>query len=308
MKIRRQLRLFYYLQAYSRYAFPNISWEKRLQQLERRLSAEDLAEAEERIRYYCQGVSVEAGAEYTVRDLRRPVSPKNYYLDTYEYARYFPSSQPLDWVFGDVIHVPQRPSLVKSRPISAENQNSVLLNLDKYRHFVFVENDRPFEQKKNLMIGRGAITQPHRMAFFERWFGHPLTDLGQVNTLGGRPEVWLKPKISIREHLDYKFILSLEGNDVATNLKWIMSSNSIAVMPRPKFETWFMEGRLEGGKHYIEISDDYSNLESQLQRYIEQPELCGKIIRNANEYCRRFFNEDREDFISLSVLQRYFFG
>ena len=39
--------------------------------------------------------------------------------------------------------------------------------------------------------------------------------------------------LTIREHLDYKFIMALEGNDVASNLKWVMSSNSIAVMTRP---------------------------------------------------------------------------
>ena len=39
----------------------------------------------------------------------------------------------------------------------------------------------------------------------------------------------------------HKFILCIEGNDVASNLKWVMSSNSVAVMPKPKFESWFME-------------------------------------------------------------------
>lgn len=306
MNLRRQPKLLYYLQAYARYARPSISWERRLLQLERRLNAEDLAKAEERIGYYCQGVRVAPEAEHTVGDLRRPISPKNYYLDTYEYARYFPPSQPVDWVFGDVIHIPQRPSLVKSRPVGFGNEHSVLLNLDKNRHFVFVENDRPFEQKKDLMIGRGAVTQPHRMAFFERWFGHPLADLGQVNARGGRPEVWLKPKISIREHLDYKFILSLEGNDVATNLKWIMSSNSLAVMPRPKFETWFMEGRLVGGKHYIEICEDYSDLESQLRFYMAHPEKCLEIIGNAHRHIGQFQDQTLEAYISLKVLQTYF--
>jgi hypothetical protein len=45
---------------------------------------------------------------------------------------------------------------------------------------------------------------------------------------------WVKPKISIYDHLKYRYIMSLEGNDVASNLKWIMSSNSIAVTPRAK--------------------------------------------------------------------------
>ena len=49
------------------------------------------------------------------------------------------------------------------------------------------------------------------------------------------------------DNLNYKFILAIEGYDVATNLKWIMSSNSLAVMPRPTYATWFMEGTLIPG-------------------------------------------------------------
>jgi hypothetical protein len=92
------------------------------------------------------------------------------------------------------------------------------------------------------MIGRAAVHQEHRKRFYEKYFNNPLCDLGQVNKNGNQE--WIKPKISIGEHLKSKFILSLEGNDVATNLKWIMSSNSIAVSPPLKMETWYMEGTL----------------------------------------------------------------
>ncbi|MDO4230443.1 MAG: glycosyl transferase family 90, partial [Capnocytophaga sp.] len=186
------------------------------------------------------------------------------------------------------------------------NQNSVLLNLDKARHFVWVKNDKPFAQKKDLLIGRGAIYQQHRFDFYEKYFKHPLCDLGAVGNVGMTKPEWLKPKISIKEHLDYKFILSLQGNDVATNLKWIMSSNSIAVMPKPTVETWFMEGKLIGGVHYIEIKPDYSDLEEQLNFYIANPDKCLEIIENAHKHCEQFWNKNVEDLCSLLVLEKYF--
>ena len=52
--------------------------------------------------------------------------------------------------------------------------------------------------------------------------------------------------------------MCVEGVDVATNLKWVMSSNSIAVMPKPEIESWFMEKTLIPDFHYIEIKKDYS--------------------------------------------------
>ena len=97
--------------------------------------------------------------------------------------------------------------------------------------------------------------------------------------------------MTIDEQLDYKFILSLEGNDVATNLKWIMSSSSLAVMPRPKYETWFMEGTLVPNYHYILIKDDYSDLEERLKYYIVNTAEALEIVRNANEYVNQFRNK-----------------
>lgn len=101
-------------------------------------------------------------------------------------------------------------------------------------------------------------------------------------------------KCTLHQHLKYKFVISLEGNDVASNLKWIMSSNSIEIMPKPTYETWFIEGKFVAEHHYIEIKEDYSNLEQRLNYYIENPEKASIIIKNANEYVSRFFDEKRE--------------
>ena len=57
-----------------------------------------------------------------------------YYFDLKEYWRIFPSDSKLNYVFGDVIHVPGTPTIVKSRPVHDDNENSVLLKLDRLRH------------------------------------------------------------------------------------------------------------------------------------------------------------------------------
>lgn len=305
-KIHKTLKLKYYIKSFLIKSLPTESVDKKKKKLISKLSIAEVEALKQRVDYYCklerqQNVTF----KNTVRDLKKPVTPKAYYFDTYEYARYFDENQKINYEFGDVTWIPKVPAIVKSRPISDDNQNAVLLNLDKARHFVFVENDKNFLEKKDLMIGRAAVYQEHRYKFYEQYFNHPLCDLGQVNKRQGNL-AWLKPKIPIEKHLDYKFILSLQGNDVATNLKWIMSSNSIAVMPKPTLETWFMEGKLEGGKHYIEIKHDYSDLEEQLNFYIAHPEKCLEIIKNAHEHCAQFFNKNSEDLCSLLVLEKYF--
>ena len=112
--------------------------------------------------------------------------------------------------------------------------------------------------------------------------------------------------MSVGEHLNYRYIMALEGVDVASNLKWVMSSNSIAVMPRPTYETWFMEGTLIPNYHYIEIKPDYSDLLERIEYYNSHIDEAKAIIRHANEYVEQFRNKRREDSISLMVLAKYF--
>ena len=238
--------------------------------------------------------------------LRRGVRSA-YFFDTYEYTRWFDDSLLWNTVTGDVTTVPAVPSVVKSRPIRGENANSVLLNLDKVRHFIFLKDDIPFRAKQDRAIFRLAIRlRPHRERFMRMYFGSACCDAGISDPDGSFPQEWAKPHISMYDHLNYKFILAIEGFDVATNLKWIMSSNSLAVMPRPTYETWFMEGTLIPNYHYVEIRPDYSDLEERMHYYIEHPEEAEAIIAHAHEYIAQFRDRRRERIISLLVLQRYF--
>jgi RNase adaptor protein for sRNA GlmZ degradation len=85
-----------------------------------------------------------------------------------------------------------------------------------------------------------------------------------------------------------------------------MSSNSLAVMPRPRYETWFMEGRLIPNYHYVEIKTDYSDLADRLTYYIRHVDEALQIIENAHQYIAQFRDKKREDIISLLTLQKYF--
>lgn len=260
-----------------------------------------------RVNYYnkLSGNTALSATAVTLNKFALPKRQKAYYFDTQEYTRYFDTTYRAHFLFGDVTKIPDEPSIVKSRPITSDNTNSVVLNLDKLRHFNFITDDQAFEDKKNILVGRGVVKREHRIRFYEMYFNHPMCNLGQINR--DKNQHWIKDFLTINEHLDYKFILCLEGNDVATNLKWVMSSNSLAVMPKPKFETWYMEGTLIGNKHYIEIKDDYSDLEERLNYYINNPPEALQIIRNANAYTEQFKNKKQEDLISLLVLEKYFY-
>ncbi len=303
----KKSKIGYYVKNLYRQLIPRVVYPAVLQKKLSVLYSYDKAAIEDRVDYYNKLVKpvVLGNNAIELHDMPIFKSPKTYNFDTFEYTRYFNKDLKANFLFGDVSHAEPVPTIQKSRPVT-NNENAVLLKLDKKRHFVFVKDRIAFADKRDILMGRGGITQPHRIKFMEMYFNDPLCDLGQVNLKGGNPK-WIKPGISVFQHLKYKFILSLEGNDVATNLKWIMSSNSIAVMPRPKYETWFMEGRLIPNHHYICIKDDYTDLHQQLEYYISHPQKAGEIISNANAYTKQFLNKQQEDLIALLVLQKYFY-
>ena len=85
-----------------------------------------------------------------------------------------------------------------------------------------------------------------------------------------------------------------------------MSSNSVAVMPKPKYESWFMEGKLIPDYHYIQIKDDYSDVEEKINYYIKNTDKLKIISKNANEYTSQFKDKESEKIISILVMEKFF--
>ena len=230
-----------------------------------------------------------------------------YFFDLYQVLKYFPLKSKLTYLFGDITHIPEQPTIVKSRPVNGNNKNAVMLKLNKVRHFTFTKDGNRYQKKKDLLVWRGHIDErtQKRIDFFNCHLNNPLCDIAATPHSRCNAD-WKKPKLTIEEQLKYKFILSVEGIDVATNLKWVMSSNSIAVMPAPEYETWFMEGALIPDYHYISIKRDFSDLDEKLNYYLENEDKALEIIKNAHEYVNQFKHKKREKIISLLVMKKYF--
>ena len=306
--------LKYYIRSYLREYTPKIFSQMQLNRILRQLDQrQDKEEIMRRVNYYCKldkgsNFNRQMWSDKAIMLQDQPVTgQKTYYFDAMEYARYF--SQDLRWILdaGDKPYVAPEPAIVKNRPIVEHNENSVILNLDKNRHFLFVRDNKPWRDKKNMTIFRGDLgpRKENRDVFMNRWYDHPMVDAASTNRSEQHPE-WQREKLTIGDHLDFKFIMSLEGNDVASNLKWIMSSNSIAVTPCLTQETWFMEGTLIPNYHYIEVKPDFSDLEERLTYYIEHPDEAEAIIQHAHDYISQFRDEKREKLISVLVLKKYF--
>ena len=260
----------------------------------------------ERVHYY---LSIETGTldpnAIRIQNFKRPKKNTMYFYDLARYTKYFAAFYKIHFNFGDIEDNQETLTIVKSRPI-AHSGNSVLMKLNQLRHFKYVSNDIPFSEKKDMIAWRGMIHKENRRSLVAQFYQHPKCNIGHINERPVGKSGWKKPFLPIEEQLKYKFLLSIEGNDVATNLKWIMSSNSLCFMPTPKFETWFMEGKLIPNVHYVHIKEDYSDMLEKMDYYSKHEGEALQIIKNANAWVDQFRDQKLEKIISLMVLEKYF--
>lgn len=308
-KTRYKIKLLYHLNFWIYYLLSKFSIEKlkgnlRSFSLLNNLRAEEMV----RVNYYNKLESIfYVNSDVNLLSFFISKVNSSYFYDFYRVMNGLFNKIYFYYLFGDVRNVPTVPTFVKSRPICKENVNSVILPLDVARHFIFYPDNNYYDEKIPKIVWRGAVHKDHRLSFIKSVSNLPFCNVGATSNSSKSKidKIFIKNWMSIKEQLQYKFIFSIEGNDVATNLKWIMNSNSLCFMPKPKYETWFMEGRLIPNFHYVLIKDDFSDVKEKYEFYIKNPELAKKIIQNANSYCKKFYDIKREMLIAKAVVLKY---
>ena len=318
----KNIKSFYYLRHVLAALVPRIFYRLRLQSELKRIKYYDKEYIFSRLNYYNKKenrftVSENSTTNKNFRrlqlgNIKENIIKKNkevkkhttYFFDLYKLFSFFDNKKKLDFIFGDITKAQKIPTIVKSRPI-INSDDSIILKLNKVRHFHFINDHKKFIDKKNKAVWRGYGENSKARQYFLKNYHHiSMFNIGQTGPVLDAP--WVKNFMPISQQLDYKFIFCIEGVDTATSIKWVMSSNSVCVMPKPKYETWFMEGALQPDVHYIEICDDFSNAEQKIKYFIEHPNKVLKIIENAQAHVEQFKHAKREKLISLMVLDKYF--
>lgn len=302
-RIKRQ-KLYYFITNIAPILIPFWFYRKRLKRWLRHSEKYPAEYIQSRVKYYINPQKNNYLKNYT--KLKDFTTPKRslYFFDLLQITKYFNRNYKIAYKFGDVTENQEELTIVKSRPIH-HTGNSVVMKLDSHRHFNFIEDPLQFKDKKDLIVWRGEIHKENRRLLVEKYYNHPQCNIGEVSK-HPKKEEWKKEFLGIEDQLQYKFILSIEGVDVATNLKWILSSNSLCFMPKPIFETWFMEGKLIPNYHYVCVNDEYSDLIEKVNFYKENPNEALKIIENANNWVKQFKNKKLEKTVSILVLNEYF--
>lgn len=306
----KNVKLFYFLAMYGRRMVPRhwYMWRRR-HLLERLRHRPDFPLLKARIDYYChfKHCTLPPGSPAIGANNRvYKDCAKVYRLDSDEACRYFAPQLRWRMAPGDNVTAHAAPTIVKSRPITDGGTCDVLLKLNRVRHFIFLHDSLSWADKKPKAIFRGRVSkQMRRLEFIKAFAGSELVDAKCLDSPDGLPPGCRSRKLTLHEQLEYKFVVCLEGNDVASNLKWVMNSNSIAVMPPPLYEIWFMEGRLVPDVHYIAVKPDFSDVEERLRYYLEHPREAQRIIDNAHRWTAQFKDKKTERMLAVAVMHNY---
>mmetsp|Transcript_38698 Transcript_38698/g.64191 ORF Transcript_38698/g.64191 Transcript_38698/m.64191 type:complete len:357 (-) Transcript_38698:421-1491(-) len=206
----------------------------------------------------------------------------------------------------------------KSRYVN--QQRGMLLPLNTRRHWGFslaeaitlqpatlkarlVVDPHTWSAKKSVLFWRGSMTGSGLRGEFVQaaanfWrnrtsgidikfnhmgskFNHIKKNRANQATEDVATDIYHPRQYTLEEMLENRYLLSIEGNDVASNLKWALASNSVVVMPLPTRETWLMEGLLQPYVHFVPIQHPDELL--AVKTWLEQnDDLCQAIVRNAN--------------------------
>ena len=220
------------------------------------------------------------------------------------------------YISGDHVH-PSRFEGILAKTRLCDDRAVTLLNLNPKRHWEHIPSipalDVEYRQKKDMAIWRGAPTgkgktKGTRRDLVNKFFDDPHHfDVGFI-TRTNKPDPGanlFKDGKTIAEMLRYKFLICLEGNDVASGLKWMLYSNSVVMMPKPSISSWLMEDMLEPFVHYIPLADDFSDAEEQFEWAMDHESECIEISNNASHYMSQFMDPRREIMIECEVFRRY---
>jgi len=226
-------------------------------------------------------------------------------------------------------------AFAKTRASGKDSTYSLLRVMNQNRHWgKLAKITRPsaidiskFSGKKNYVIWRGGTTgKPvgtgSRLELVQRWFGvskYINVGFSRIIRLAKRAESdklkalegealdicrrYVKGSKSTESLKKYKYIISVEGNDKDSGLNWKLQSNSVVFMPKPKITSWLMEELLVPNVHYIQLKDDFSDLEEKFEWCQGNQGECKQIIRNAQEHMFQFGDINREIEIQKQVIQ-----
>jgi len=173
-----------------------------------------------------------------------------------------------------------------------------------------------WNDRKSIVFWRGGTSgfdrpQSLRMKVTEFLINNRLTNVRI--TRGGYPineinipEEHFGERCDLQTHFQYKYILIIDGNLIASNHQWVFGSGSVPIMITHPQNNWWFKKFLKPMENYVPINYDLSNLEEKIEWLIQNDGEAQKIATNALEFSNRIFSpEFQQKYIDEEICSLY---
>ena len=198
---------------------------------------------------------------------------------------------------------------------------------NKYMKDINFELD--FSKKKSICVFRGSatgcgITTDTNMRLKAAQLSYDLNEKG-INILDAKLTSWnQKPKMyngqlneinksnfkfkvgtenymNLEEQSKHKYILNIDGHVKAFRLGNEFRMGSVILLVKSPYTLWFQQ-YLKDKVHYIEINEDLSNLEEEINWCIKHEDKCTEIAKNGIDFYNTYLTPEKtyEYFFNLT--------
>ena len=91
-------------------------------------------------------------------------------------------------------------------------------------------------------------------------------------------------KSELKDHVQYKYILILDGNCIASALQWVFASGSVPILITHPDNDWWFKRYLSPMENYVPIEYDLSDLNSKIEWLVNNDEAAREIATKALQF------------------------
>ena len=176
-------------------------------------------------------------------------------------------------------------------------------------HMLRADNvDLPWEERKSIAFWRG-VAWPFRYAAIKELHDFPLADVKSVLTPWGKDSIEIDIKyfdkryngvngrpVPLSEHMNFKYILIMDGRVIASALQWVFGSGAVPILiTDPGNVFWFKE-ELKPDVNCVMVNPHDEafgdTLRSTIRFLVENDEKAKEIAASARELSDRIFTPD----------------
>jgi GR25 family glycosyltransferase involved in LPS biosynthesis len=83
----------------------------------------------------------------------------------------------------------------------------------------------------------------------------------------------------------------------------VLASNSVPLMPKPRYHSWICEKFLVPGYHYVEVSSDFSDVSEKITWCKTHEEECKQIALQGQKFMMQFSNRHVEEQLEHAIVK-----